>query len=170
MDYGIRFKPNEIQSIFNANHNIGRVDLANLLLNNQYASTIREAFDLYLDPSYAKIRGTNVVKSYKECIDLVLSAGGIPVLAHPNQLLLTDEELYQLVKQLVSDGIQGIEVYHSGHTKEQTEYYEELANEFNLIKSGGSDYHGPISKPDTSLGNTDIHSLELVDVLRKRKK
>ena len=168
LDYGIRFKPNEIQGIFNANHNIGRPDVAHLLLINGYVTSTGEAFDKYLNPSYDKIRKSNIVKSYKDCIEIIKNAGGIPVLAHPNQLKLTYEELHDFLKELVDAGIEGIEVYHSGHSKEESEYYIKLANEFNLIKSGGSDYHGPVVKPSIELGNTDIHEIDIVNVLRKR--
>lgn len=170
LDYGIRFYPNEIQDIFNANHNIGRPDVASLLLKHGYVSSTSEAFDKYLNPSYDKIRNSNVVKSYKDCIDIIKNAHGIPVLAHPNQLKMDDNELYNFVKDLVDYGIEGIEVYHSGHNEKEINYYMSLAKEFNLIISGGSDYHGPIVKPNIELGNTNLHELEIVNVLRKRKK
>lgn len=43
----------------------------------------------------------------------------------------------------------GIEVYHSSHTKEEMKYYLEIANKYNLLISGGSDFHGKTVKPDT---------------------
>ena len=169
LDYGIRFTPEEIRDIFNANHNIGRPDIASLLLKNNYVNSTKEAFNKYLNPSYDKIRQSNVVKKYDECISIIKNAGGIPVLAHPNQLYLNDDELFEFVKKLVDSGLEGIEVYHSGHTKEEISYYLDLSRYFNLIISGGSDFHGPIVKPSIELGKMELYSSEIVDVLRKRK-
>ena len=169
IDYGVRFTPEEIKSIFNATHNIGRPDLASLLLKNGYVTSTKEAFNKYLNPSYDKIRMTNIVKTYDECISIIKDAGGISILAHPNQLYLNNDELFNFVKKLVNSGLEGIEIYHSGHSKEEISYYLELSKYFNLIKSGGSDYHGPIVKPEIELGKTGIKDIEIVNVLKKRK-
>ena len=53
---------------------------------------------------------------------------------------------------MIKQGLKGIEVYHSNNTKEEEEYYLYLANKYKLLISGGSDYHGPITKPDIFLG------------------
>ena len=69
---------------------------------------------------------------------------------------------------MIKSGLQGIEVYHSSHTKEEMEYYLSIANQYNLLISGGSDYHGINVKPDVELGtginnNIKIKKLSLVD-------
>ena len=65
---------------------------------------------------------------------------------------------------MISCGLKGIEVYHSSHTKEEMEYYLKIANEYNLLISGGSDYHGPNTKPDIFIGtgkNNNLHIKKL---------
>ena len=56
------------------------------------------------------------------------------------------------LKYLISIGLKGIEIIHSKSTEEQREYYKELAKDFNLITTGGTDYHGPEVKPNIELG------------------
>lgn len=169
LDFGLKFDSDDIKEIFNSTHNIGRPDVALLMQKYGLASTSKEAFDLYLEKSYAKTRHTNSTKSKESCIDIIKNAGGLAVLAHPIQLKMDDQELFDYVKELKDYGLDGIEVYHSDHSKEDIEYYLKLADYFDLLISGGSDYHGGKSKPDIELGNTDIHTLSLVNHLRKRK-
>ena len=88
----------------------------------------------------------------EECIKLINDAGGIAVLAHPFTLKLTNEELREEIKYLVSVGLKGIEIVHSRGTEEERKFYRELAKEFNLITTGGTDYHGPEVKPNIELG------------------
>ena len=78
-----------------------------------------------------------------------------------------------LLKEMINCGLMGIEVYHSSHTKEEIEYYLEIANKYNLLISGGSDYHGITVKPDIELGtgkknNIKIKSLSLIDEVNNR--
>ena len=74
---------------------------------------------------------------------------------------------------MINIGLKGIEVYHSSHTEEEIKYYLEIANKYNLLISGGSDYHGPTIKPDIDLGtgknhNIKIKSLSLVETIKKQ--
>ena len=65
---------------------------------------------------------------------------------------------------MIKKGLRGIEVYHSNNTFEEQEFYMELAKKYNLLISGGTDYHGPFIKPNISLGtgiNNNIHIEEL---------
>lgn len=172
-DYNIVFKTEDIQRIINTVGNIGRPDLARLCIKYGYSSTINEAFDKYLQPAYQKTKGTNKGISYQECIDLINTAGGIAVLAHPYTLNLSDEKLEAQIKSMIECGLRGIEAYHSNHTPEETKKYLLLAEKYNLLVSGGSDYHGPHTKPDIHLGtgknnNLKIKKLTLLEHLQRR--
>jgi len=59
--------------------------------------------------------------------------------------------LEKLLRELIDNGLQGLEVYHSEHSPEDTALYKELAAQFNLIETGGTDYHGD-NKPAIHLG------------------
>lgn len=152
VDYDLIFKTEDILNMLNANHNLGRPDIAKLLVNYNYVRCVQEAFDKYLIPAYEKTRKTSKGLPPKECINLILNANGIPVLAHPKTLELNNNDLEEKIKELISYGLQGIEVYNSIHSKEEIELYTSLANKYNLLISGGTDYHGIHVKPDIELG------------------
>lgn len=145
-DYNIDFPQEEIDKILNREGNIGRPLLALLLIQYGYCDSVAEAFDKYLGDE--KVRKHKMWITKEECISMINEAGGIAVLAHPFTLKLTNEELKEELKYLVSIGLKGIEIYHSKSTEEQRAYYKELAKEFNLITTGGTDYHGPEVKPN----------------------
>lgn len=169
-DYGIRFGYEDIRSLVNANHNLGRPDLAKLCVKYGYADSIQDAFDKYLIDAYNKTRSVSNKMSMKECINLISSSGGIPVLAHPKSLELSEKELLILIREMIEYGLKGIEVYHSSHTKEEMIYFSSIAKRFNLLVSGGSDFHGEFIKPDIKIGtgkdnNLQIRRLTLLDKL-----
>ena len=171
-DYGIVFGYSDIKELVNSNHNLGRPDLAKLCVKYGYASSIQDAFDKYLIEAYNKTRSTSKGLSYQECIELILQSKGIPILAHPKSLELPEKEFLILLKEMINSGLKGIEVYHSSHTEEEIKYYLEIANRYDLLISGGSDYHGKTIKPDIELGTGKnngirIKKLSLLDKLNK---
>lgn len=173
-DYGIIFRYEDIKGLVNSNHNLGRPDIAKLCIKYGYASSIQDAFDKYLIEAHNKTRSTGKGIPYEECIELILQSKGIPVLAHPKSLDLSEKEFLILLKEMINLGLKGIEVYHSSHTEEEIKYYLEIANKYNLLISGGSDYHGPIVKPDIDLGigknhNLKIKSLSLIEEIKNKK-
>lgn len=170
IDYGITFDSMDIKKLFSFEGNIGRPQLAKLLIKYGYSKNVQEAFDKYLKEAYSKTRKSNKGIPYEECINLIKNAGGISVLAHPNQLELNDDELESKIKEMILNGLDGIEVYHSGHSKEETKKYLKLAEKYNLLVSAGSDYHGKIVKPDVELGITSygrVKKLTLLDKINK---
>lgn len=171
-DYGIRFGYDDIKELVNANHNLGRPDLAKLCVKYGYATSSQDAFDKYLIDAYNKTRQTSKGLQYQECLELIKNSGGIPVLAHPKSLELSEKEFLILLKEMISCGLKGIEVYHSSHSKEEMNYYLKIANKYGLLISGGSDFHGKSVKPDIELGtgkdkNIKIKKLSLLDKLHK---
>lgn len=91
-----------------------------------------------------------------EAINLIIEAGGIPVLAHPGRM--ADE---QTILKLVQNGLQGIEAYYPTHTTAQTDIYLKLADKYRLIVTGGSDYHGAFSQ--TRLGDAQVTEVLRLD-------
>ncbi|MBR3660837.1 MAG: PHP domain-containing protein [Bacilli bacterium] len=171
-DYGIRFSYEDIKALVNANHNLGRPYLAKLCVKYGYATTSQDAFDKYLIDAHNKTRQTSKGLQYQECLELITNSGGIPVLAHPKSLELSEKEFLILLKEMIRCGLKGIEVYHSSHSKEEMDYYLEIAKQYGLLISGGSDFHGKTVKPDIELGtgkdnNIMIKKLSLLDKLHK---
>ena len=170
-DYGIKFKYEDIKNLVNLNHNLGRPDLAKLCMKYGYANTVQDAFDKYLIDAYNKTRQTGKGLEYQECLELISKSGGISVLAHPKSLELPKKEFLVLLREMIHYGLRGIEVYHSSHTKEEMKYYLEVANQYDLLTSGGSDFHGKTVKPDVELGsgiqnNIRIKRLSILDEIR----
>lgn len=129
----------------------GRPHIAKLMVRKGVVKTIDEAFDRFLGngrPAYAeKFR----IES-SHAIELVNAAGGIPVLAHPGLLELeTNEQLDEILQEMIAFGLKGIEVYFSEHSQEQTKRYAELARRYDLLMTGGTDFHGDI-QPEVQLG------------------
>lgn len=170
-DYNIVFNSDDIRELFNANRNIGRPDLAKLCIKYNYATTVQEAFEKYLLDAYKKTTATNKGIPYEECIELIANSGGIPVLAHPVTLKANDEELKATIEELVKYGLQGLEVYHSSHSPQEIKKYLKIAEDLELLISGGSDYHGPTVKPNIELGtginnNLKVKKLTLLDQIK----
>lgn len=172
-DYGIVFTADEILEILTAQRNVGRPDVAKLLIQYGYVNTVEEAFQKYLIDAYQKLGDVAKGISFPECADLLHKANGLVVLAHPVSLELEGEELERKIEYLVDNGLDGIEVFHSNHSKENEEEYLRLAEKYNLLISGGSDYHGPTVKPDVALGrgkdNIKIKQLTLLDSINRRR-
>ncbi len=128
---------------------IGRPHVARALLEAGYVQSIGEAFDKYIGkgcPAY--------VPRYKlmpvDAIRLIRSANGLPVMAHPITVPGLDE-LRKWLPELVTEGLVGLETYYGPYTPEQVQELHELADQYHLIPTGGTDFHGPGIHP-TPLG------------------
>lgn len=172
-DFNIILPEQEVDELLNGIGRVGRPRLALLLVKYNYCQNVQEAFDKYLyDTTISNIKQN---LSPLDCISLINKAGGIPVLAHPWSMKLTEEELREELSLLVAYGLKGIEVYHSNNTREQVELYHKLAQEFSLLETGGTDFHGKEVKPDIELGtgicnniNIKEDSLSLIKKIKSR--
>ncbi len=146
---------------------IGRPHFAKLLVKKGYVKDIDEAFDLYLRKG-----GPAYVEKFhflpEQAIDMIIKSGGIPVLAHPKTIGLKDDELFNMIKQFVSFGLRGIEVYYPEHTEHDVFTYKEIAKTFGLIETGGSDFHGD-NKPGVEIGLGNGRLKVPYDVVEKLK-
>ena len=127
---------------FAGGESMGRPHIASAMVNRGYVSSFNDAFDRYLGKGAAAY--TDRDKMTPEiAIKCIRSAGGLPVLAHPQTLSLSDDELSDLLSRLTSMGLAGVEVYYYSHSEEETALYSSLARKYGLIVTGGSDFHGP---------------------------
>lgn len=134
---------------------IARPHFAQVMLRHGYVSSIREAFDRYLDTDeYQKIERYKA--SAAECIHVIHQSGGKAVLAHPYQLGFSDEKLERTLQTLKDSGLDGLECYYPRHTPEMVQHYLTLAKKYNLSVSAGSDFHGEAVRPDTHLTPTPL--------------
>lgn len=99
--------------------------------------------------SQGKIAGVkSEQKKAKEIIDMIHKTGGIAVVAHPGANFKDKEEI---LIRLLESGVDGLEVYSSYHSQQQTQHYLEIAQKLNLLISCGSDFHGH-HKPAIEIG------------------
>ncbi len=130
----------------------GRPHFARVLQEKGYVSSRQEAFDTYLaDGASASVdrMEPNVI----EAAARIRNGNGLAALAHPVRLESCDPPfLRAFLSELVDAGLNGIEVYHSDHSPEATQLFRTLALEFELVETGGSDFHGD-NKPGVRLGS-----------------
>lgn len=130
---------------------IGRPHIARALVNGGWATDLREAFDKLLGNG----RSAYVPKdrlAIADAIELIHRAGGISVLAHPGALGTRER-----VQTMVDAGLDGLEVLHPSHGYDDQQRLDALATEFDLVRSGGSDWHGA-SDGSRSLGMMRVPS------------
>lgn len=131
---------------------LGRPHIAQLMVKRGFVKSINEAFDKYLGTG----RPAYIDKYRLDCrraIEIILAAGGIPVLAHPFFLHIENKDRFEnFIVNLKKLGLKGIEVYYPEHPPDLTAFYVEIANRYDLLITGGTDFHGSI-KPDIKMGS-----------------
>jgi len=130
---------------------VGRPHIAQAMLEKGYITSFNEAFDRYL----SRDRQAYVARektSPAEAAQLVLGAGGLPVLAHP----LTANDPTALIIELKTTGLIGIEAYYNGYSATEIGYLVSLAEKYHLITTGGSDYHGIDANTETPIGGAKV--------------
>lgn len=138
---------------------IGRPHFAGLLVELGLASSVKDAFDRYVEKGQRYYVGRTIIP-IEQAISMISLSGGVPVLAHPFQYKRDDEGLRELIEHCMAQGLKGMECRYSGYSPEQSSYLEKLAEEYHLVKTGGSDFHGS-SKPHIALGRGMNGSLDV---------
>lgn len=149
---------------------ITRAHYAQILLKKGYTKSVKEAFERYIGD-----RGPCFIPREKitpeDGVKLILSAKGIPVLAHPLLYGMGKERLQLLVERLKAVGLEAIEAVYCTNTPSEEVQMRELAKKNSLLISGGSDFHGsakPGLEMGTGYGKLYVHG-EILDALKKRK-
>ncbi|MBL7114500.1 MAG: PHP domain-containing protein [Kiritimatiellae bacterium] len=129
---------------------IGRPHFAAVLRDMGVVQSTKEAFERFLARGRA-----GYAERYRpepeEGIAAIRGAGGVAILAHPGGLQLGKRGLRILLAPMVEAGLEGIEVHYSEHSAQHRRRFAALAAEFDLIETGGSDFHGS-SNPKLRLG------------------
>jgi predicted metal-dependent phosphoesterase TrpH len=153
--------PIELADVFalSGDGTVGRPHVARVLVANGYAESVSDAFGNYLTrgkPGYAiseKITPEGAIRAINR-------AGGVAVLAHP----WSTKDPAAAVERLAPAGLTGLECWYGEYTHSVRQGLVELAAEYDLIPTGGSDFHGPGVK-STDLGGVEV-PLESVVALR----
>lgn len=148
-ELGMPIEPAEVFAICQEG-SPGRPHVAQVMVKHGYVKSVREAFDRFL-----KTGGVANVPRRRlqpvEAVKVIRRARGVPVFAHPG---LADRDA--LIPELVEAGLMGIETYYAEHSAAQTSEYVELCRRFDLVPTGGSDYHGPQSGRHNPLGSPAV--------------
>ncbi|MEL6397459.1 MAG: PHP domain-containing protein [Cyanobacteria bacterium J06607_6] len=118
----------------------GRPHIAQALVRAGHVNHPQEAFTRWIGeggPAYVQYDKFLAT----EGIQLLLSCGAVPVWAHPH--LFRGGTVKSVLPELVAAGLMGIEVYHPTHSPSDIRKLEDLCDEYDLLMTGGSDYHGP---------------------------
>jgi len=158
---GLKIEAESIFKLAGESSCVSRLHLARAMLQQGLISSISEAFQRFIgDRGPAYVAGFPV--SVKEAIELIKEAKGIPVLAHPYSLGGDG-----LIYKFIGYGLMGLEAYYPEHTKSKVKFYLEMAKEYKLLVTGGSDCHGD-AKPAIRLGTFRV-PYELVCELKKAR-
>lgn len=140
---------------------VNRAVIASYMVRGGYCKSVQDAFRDWLAPEKGYFVQPKRMDAF-EVIRFIKSLGAVAVLAHPF-LNLDEEGLRQFLSG--AEDLDGMEVYYPLFDEAQTALAERIAEEFGLLKSGGSDFHGD-NKPDIQIGRgkgklrVPIHCLE----------
>ena len=129
------------------NGTFNRAHVAEAMMKKGYITSIAEGFETVLSKSAGHYKEPKRLRA-EEIIDYIDSIGAVSVLAHPF-LNLSEHELIEFLKGCNS--LCGMECYYSTYDEETMLSSIKIAEEFDLLCSGGSDFHGS-RKPDIKLG------------------
>lgn len=142
------------------NSAVGRPHIAKAMVKKGLVSNYFEAFSKYIGngcPAYER----KVHLSPRSAFKIISDAGGLSFIAHPGNL--PDA----IMVELIEAGLDGIEVLHPSHLPHQVKHYRGIVNEFFLLESGGSDFHGGERNDYENLGKFSI-GMPKVEAMRKQ--
>lgn len=128
---------------------VNRAIIGAELMAKGYAASVQDAFKKYLDPENGFYTPPHRPDAY-DTVRFIKSMGAVAVLAHPF-LNLDEEQLRGFLPAAVDSGLDAMETLYPKYTPEKTRLAGQIAREFGLLPSGGSDFHGT-NKPDIAMG------------------
>jgi len=165
---GISLDIEEIESISKTGQT-GRPHIARALCRRGVVKNFDEAFTRYLKKGAAAY-ASRFVYNAAEALEMIRENGGISVLAHPLQVDPSPLEIARVVGELVEYGLDGLELYYPTHSAKVRRNLKKIAKRYDLVLTGGSDYHGTI-RPGTELaGGKNVYvPAEIVDTMVERQ-
>ncbi len=145
---GINISEEDIKKISQTGQT-GRPHIAKALCQLGVVKNFDEAFEKYLKKG-ACAYVSRFVFGAEEAIEMLKKTGGLTILAHPAQIATSFAEKQALIGRLVDIGLDGLEVYYPTHTPKIRKNLKKIAKRYDMVISGGSDYHGHV-RPGTGL-------------------
>lgn len=168
IEAGYRISWEQIEEYAKGGTGVYKQHIMHALIANGYADSIygEEYQTLFSRGKDGEAPGLAFVPTeYVEvslAIQAIIDAGGVPVLAHPGQY-----KSFEAVPELVEAGLQGIEVWHPLHDSEEEHKAKQLAEKFDLVMTGGTDFHGFYGEKEVVLGSKNP-GVQCMDNLQKR--
>ncbi len=134
---------------------VGRPHVAQALLEAGYVTKVAEAFDKWIGrngPAYVERRRM----SPAECVRYIVERGGLACWAHPAELGRKWEDVEPILRELKEAGMRAIEVYYKNYSPETIARLVALADKYELLPLGGSDYHGIFGNDEPLPGNIPL--------------
>ena len=147
--YGISLSLQDVQHLAGVG-SIGRPHIAKALIDHGFVTTFREAFEKYLGVR-GKAYVPREIPEVSEILAWIREAGGLAILAHPFWEGYRQEDINPACQRLIDKGLQGLEVFYGTFSAKQISFNLHLAKRFDLLVSGGSDFHGTY-KPEIAIG------------------
>lgn len=137
---------------------LGRPHLASYFVKKNLVRKTQAAFDKFLGksaPFYIGRQGADL----DEAIFAIKKSGGVPVIAHPLSLYVSWGKIADILREIKSRGVQGLEAWHPGAREADCRRLERLGRELELLVTAGSDFHGKSVRADRRIGITagNIH-------------
>jgi 3',5'-nucleoside bisphosphate phosphatase len=167
VDLGFQISIEEVQEISRMGQT-GRPHIAKVLMAHGVVKNIPDAFLKFLKkgaPAYV----SRFVYDSAEAIRMIRQAGGITVLAHPVQIDPTLQCLPGLLSELAGLGLDGVELYYPTQSAGIRKKIKMVADRYQLLYTGGSDYHGDIRPGSHLAGGKNVFvPSNVLDSIRKR--
>lgn len=138
---------------------IGRPHIAYAMVDLGLIKNYTEAFEKYIG-DYGPAFERKIHVSPQSALKLISDAGGLSFIAHPGYMKET------LLSTLIKAGVDGIECVHPSHSESQVQFYRGIVNQYCLLESGGSDFHGGKKADDENLGKYLI-GINQLEAMRK---
>jgi hypothetical protein len=148
---GLEVEDEQLRAVIDGPTAAGRPHLAAALVRAGHVSSTGEAFDRYLGREGPGFVAKPEVPA-ADALAVVHAAGGVGVLAHPGHWTSSAD-----VRALCAAGLDGIELYHRAHGASLRRYYRRLAEGYDLLVTGGSDYHGRTEAEEAHLGTIGLN-------------
>lgn len=160
-EMGSNINFNDIREKAGTKTSIGRPHIAIELSEEGFATSYYDAFIKYIgDGKPAFVKKPNPKSS--EVLKIISEMGGLSFIAHPGKYV-RDEMLIKLI----NEGLDGIEVIHPSHSKDDIEYFSKMAADHFLLTSGGSDFHGGVKNDGKNFGKYCISMDEIINMKRR---
>lgn len=144
---------------------LSKVDISKMLVRMGEVLCVDDAFNRILKP-YSL--GAKIRRNSEEIISAIKEDGGIAVVAHPSEIRKkSNEDPLKVIAKLNVIGLDGIEVFTTKNNEEETKMFLEYAMRNNMFITGGSDYHGELTKPNINLCDNVVGELISEKVKKK---